>query len=40
MILAFNRAAGILSSAPIAAKGGISALTKNLSIELAADTFA
>ena len=28
---------GIPSSAPIAAKGGITALTKNLSIELAAD---
>ncbi len=36
-ILAFNGVAGIPSSAPIAAKGGITALTKNLSIELAAD---
>jgi NAD(P)-dependent dehydrogenase (short-subunit alcohol dehydrogenase family) len=36
-ILAFNGVAGIPSSAPMAAKGGITALTKNLSIELAAD---
>lgn len=36
-ILAFNGVAGVPSSAPIAAKGGITALTKNLSIELAAD---
>ena len=36
-ILAFNGIAGVPSSAPIAAKGGITALTKNLSIELAAD---
>lgn len=36
-ILAFNGVAGLPSSAPIAAKGGITALTKNLSIELAAD---
>lgn len=36
-ILAFNGVAAIPSSAPIAAKGGITALTKNLSIELAAD---
>lgn len=36
-ILALNGVAGIPSSAPIAAKGGITALTKNLSIELAAD---
>lgn len=36
-VLALNGVAGIPSSAPIAAKGGITALTKNLSIELAAD---
>ena len=36
-ILAHNGVAGIPSSAPIAAKGGITALTKNLSSELAAD---
>lgn len=36
-ILALNAVAGINSSAPIAAKGGITALTKNLSAELAAD---
>lgn len=36
-ILAFNGVAAIPSSAPMAAKGGITALTKNLSIELAAD---
>ena len=36
-ILALNGVSGIQSSAPIAAKGGITALTKNLSIELAAD---
>jgi NAD(P)-dependent dehydrogenase (short-subunit alcohol dehydrogenase family) len=36
-ILAFNGVAGLPSSAPMAAKGGITALTKNLSIELAAD---
>ena len=36
-ILALNGVAGIPSSAPIAAKGGITALTKNLSMELAAD---
>ncbi|MCG8449935.1 MAG: SDR family oxidoreductase [Pirellulales bacterium] len=36
-ILAFNGVHGLPSSAPIAAKGGITALTKNLSIELAAD---
>lgn len=36
-ILAFNGVAGVPSSAPIAAKGGITTLTKNLSIELAAD---
>ena len=36
-ILAFNGVAGVTSSAPIAAKGGITALTKNLSAELAAD---
>ena len=36
-ILAFNGVAGVPSSAPMAAKGGITALTKNLSIELAAD---
>jgi len=36
-ILAFNGVAGLPSSAPMAAKGGITALTKNLAIELAAD---
>ena len=36
-ILAFNGVASLPSSAPMAAKGGITALTKNLSIELAAD---
>ncbi len=36
-ILAGNAVAGIPSSAPVAAKGGITALTKNLSSELAAD---
>jgi NAD(P)-dependent dehydrogenase (short-subunit alcohol dehydrogenase family) len=36
-ILAFNGVADLPSSAPMAAKGGITALTKNLSIELAAD---
>jgi NAD(P)-dependent dehydrogenase (short-subunit alcohol dehydrogenase family) len=36
-ILALNGVAGLPSSAPIAAKGGITALTKNLSIELAQD---
>jgi len=36
-ILAFNGVAGVPSSAPMTAKGGITALTKNLSIELAAD---
>ncbi len=36
-ILAFNGVAGLTSSAPMAAKGGITSLTKNLSIELAAD---
>jgi len=36
-ILAFNGVASLPSSAPIAAKGGITALTRNLSIELAAD---
>lgn len=36
-ILAFNGVAGLPSSAPMAAKGGITALTRNLSIELAAD---
>jgi len=36
-ILAFNGIAGIPSSAPMAAKGGITALTKNLAMELAAD---
>jgi NAD(P)-dependent dehydrogenase (short-subunit alcohol dehydrogenase family) len=36
-ILALNGVAGITSSAPIAAKGGITALTKNLSAELAED---
>lgn len=36
-ILAFNGIAAFPSSAPMAAKGGITALTKNLSIELAGD---
>lgn len=36
-ILASNGVAGLNSSAPIAAKGGITALTRNLSMELAAD---
>lgn len=36
-ILASNGVHGLPSSAPIAAKGGIMALTKNLSVELAAD---
>ena len=36
-ILALNGVHGLPSSAPIAAKGGITALTKNLSVELAAD---
>ncbi|MEE9241414.1 MAG: glucose 1-dehydrogenase [bacterium] len=36
-ILALNGVNGVPSSAPIAAKGGITALTKNLSVELAAD---
>ncbi len=36
-ILALNAVAGLPSSAPIAAKGGITALTKNLAVELAAD---
>jgi len=36
-ILAFNGVAGLPSSAPMTAKGGITALTRNLSIELAAD---
>ena len=36
-ILAFNGIAGLPSSAPMAAKGGITALTRNLAIELAAD---
>ncbi len=36
-ILASNGVNGIPSSAPIAAKGGITALTKNLSIELATE---
>ena len=36
-ILALNGVNGIPSSAPIAAKGGITALTKNLSVELASD---
>jgi len=36
-ILAFNGVAGLPASAPMAAKGGITALTKNLAIELAAD---
>jgi NAD(P)-dependent dehydrogenase (short-subunit alcohol dehydrogenase family) len=36
-ILAFNGVAGLPSSAPMAAKGGITVLTRNLSIELAAD---
>jgi NAD(P)-dependent dehydrogenase (short-subunit alcohol dehydrogenase family) len=36
-ILAQNGVNGIPSSAPMAAKGGITALTKNLSVELAAE---
>ena len=36
-ILAANGVHGVPSSAPIAAKGGITALTRNLSVELAAD---
>ncbi len=36
-ILTSNGVHGLPSSAPIAAKGGITALTKNLSVELAAD---
>ena len=36
-ILTANGVHGVPSSAPIAAKGGIAALTKNLSIELASD---
>lgn len=36
-ILALNGVAAFPASAPMAAKGGITALTKNLSIELAAD---
>jgi NAD(P)-dependent dehydrogenase (short-subunit alcohol dehydrogenase family) len=36
-ILAFDGVAGLPSSAPMAAKGGITALTRNLSIELAVD---
>jgi len=36
-ILASNGVDGIQSSAPIAAKGGITALTKNLSVELASE---
>lgn len=36
-ILALNGVNGIPSSAPMAAKGGITALTKNLSVELAAE---
>jgi NAD(P)-dependent dehydrogenase (short-subunit alcohol dehydrogenase family) len=36
-ILAFNGVNGVPSSAPIAAKGGITALTKNLSVELASE---
>ena len=36
-ILASSGVHGVPSSAPIAAKGGITALTKNLSVELAAD---
>lgn len=36
-ILALNSVAGLPSSAPIAAKGGITALTRNLAVELAAD---
>ncbi len=36
-ILASNGVNGVPSSAPIAAKGGITALTKNLSVELATD---
>lgn len=36
-ILASNGVYGLPSSAPVAAKGGIEALTKNLSVELAAE---
>ena len=36
-ILASNGVHGVPSSAPIAAKGGITSLTKNLSVELAAE---
>jgi NAD(P)-dependent dehydrogenase (short-subunit alcohol dehydrogenase family) len=36
-ILTFNGVHGLPSSAPIAAKGGITALTKNLSVELATE---
>ncbi len=36
-ILAFNGVNGLPSSAPMAAKGGITALTKNLSVELASE---
>ncbi len=37
-ILAFNGVAGVPASAPMTAKIGITALTRNLAIELAADT--
>jgi NAD(P)-dependent dehydrogenase (short-subunit alcohol dehydrogenase family) len=37
-ILAFNGVAGVPSSAPMTLKGGLTALTKNLSTELAADS--
>lgn len=36
-ILALGGVAGLPSSAPVAAKGGITALTRNLAVELAAD---
>lgn len=36
-ILAINGVAGFPASAPIAAKGGLNALTQNLAVELAAD---
>jgi NAD(P)-dependent dehydrogenase (short-subunit alcohol dehydrogenase family) len=36
-VLASNGVNGVPSSAPIAAKGGITALTKNLSVELASE---
>ena len=36
-ILAMNGVSGVQSSAPIAAKGGITALTKNLSVDLASE---